>query len=201
MLVRCELPGVGEPFLLSVNHWKSRLHNAGVSSDADRMQTARWLGSKLAARTRETCVVVLGDFNAEPTEPPLRDVGIGAERHFSKVLRWRTPPVRLYNTAWRLMAEPRLWEDTRAGHPAEPRPKTTVSASFSVFDQIMVSAAALRRGPIELVEGSVCCACTAVTSEHNARGILRPRRWEEAAPGSFVGASDHFPLLATFIIR
>src|SRR5262249_36286636 len=79
------------------------------------------------------------------------------------------------------------------------RPKTTFDAydfASVVFDQLMVSERALRGGPISLQEGSVAYAYDDSTA-YRKDGYLRPKPWPYYA-GVPSGASDHFPLVATF---
>lgn len=203
LVVRCELTGDVEPILVAVNHWKSRRPAEATalrSDELDRRETARWLGDFLAKSRREATVIVFGDFNAEPWEPLFREVGLRAVRIFSKVLYWRATPAYLYNAAWRFMTEPDFWEDASHANYQEPRPKTSHGeGEWLIFDQLMVSARALRNGPIELLEKTVEYSCQdKLTSRRTNRGTLRPLGWQVATDGSFVGTSDHFPILAVF---
>ena len=203
MVVRCEMTGKTEPILVAVNHWKSRMpaEATGFRSDEiDRRETARWLGDFLAKSRRETSVIVLGDFNAEPWEPPFREVGLRAVRIFSTALSWRATPAYLYNAAWRFMMEPDFWEDASQANYQEPRPKTSHGeGEWLILDQLMVSARALSHGPIELVEKTVEFNCQDdLTSRRTNRGTLRPYGWRARADGTYAGTSDHFPILAVF---
>lgn len=203
MVVRCEMVGKSEPILVAVNHWKSRMPAEGTalgSGEVDRRETARWLGDLLAKSPRETSVVVMGDFNAEPCEPPFGEAALRAKRIFSTVLHWRATPAYLYNAAWRFMIEPDYWEDAGAAGYQEPRPKTSHGeGEWLIFDQLMVSARALRNGPIELLEKTVQYSCQdGLTSRRKTRGTLRPYSWQRKADGTYVGTSDHFPIVAVF---
>jgi endonuclease/exonuclease/phosphatase family metal-dependent hydrolase len=203
LVVRCDLLRKPQPIVVVVNHWKSRMP-AEVSAqfrDADdRRESARWLGDLLANSQPETCAIVLGDFNAEPWEPPFNEVGLRSVRFFSTALYASATPAYLYNTAWRLLTEPDYWEVASQPHYQEPRPKTSHGeGKWLIFDQLMVSGRALRNGPIELVEKTVEYHCQdQVTSRRTNRGALRPLPWRTAPGGGFVGTSDHFPLLAVF---
>ncbi|MGH7140164.1 MAG: endonuclease/exonuclease/phosphatase family protein, partial [Pirellulales bacterium] len=203
LVVHCELIGKLEPVLVAVNHWKSRMpaEASGQLHDADdRRESARWLGDLLANSQPGTAAVVLGDFNAEPWEPPFNEVGLRSVRFFSTALYASATPAYLYNTAWRFMTEPDFWEEARLPHYQEPRPKTSHGkGAWLIYDQLLVSAGALRTGPIELVEKSVQYHCqNNLTSRRTNRGALRPLPWQTAAGGGYVGTSDHFPLLAVF---
>jgi hypothetical protein len=143
--------------------------------------------------------VVAGDFNAEPFEEPFGDFGLRAVRHFSPDLWAQMAPACLYNTAWRFLCEPDPWEVVEAGGEAydAPRPMTTYADPSPVLlDQLLVSGRALRGGPITLLEQTVGYPCVGiavpVTGSHK-----RPARWTYA-DGRGSGASDHFPLVATF---
>jgi endonuclease/exonuclease/phosphatase family metal-dependent hydrolase len=232
LLARCELQQAREPLLVAVNHWKSRRPVKGLSPEDDRVETARWLGERLATSTRATCAIVLGDFNAEPFERPFNERSLRSVRFFSSALWARATPAYLYNTAWRFLAEPDYWEDfgvvkedaPRSARGADvdppleeywnevspgtsgkreyhlPRPQTSHGDGMSViFDQLLVSGHALRGGPVTLKERSVVYHCDADTSERKRTAKVVPRPWTyDGRVG--VGASDHFPLTATFRI-
>jgi endonuclease/exonuclease/phosphatase family metal-dependent hydrolase len=94
LIARCELQEGGEPIVFVVNHWRSR--TGGDAAARERRTTARALGDWLAESTDDTCVIVIGDFNAEPFEAPFGDFGLRSVRHFSPEL-WRGPaPACLY---------------------------------------------------------------------------------------------------------
>ena len=153
----------------------------------------------LAVEDRTTTAVIVGDFNAEPYEAPFKEVGLRSRRHFSSALWSRATPAYLYNTAWRSMTEPRLWEETNVSGYEEPRPKTSHDDSPGViYDQLLVSGRALRNGPITLRECTVEYHWNTVIAIRKSTGVLRPHRWSYTDAVTFAGASDHFPLLATF---
>jgi len=201
LVVRCNLNHVAEPFFTVVNHWKSRMPSGpqSVPDAADRVETAKRLGDFLAGQQRDTCAIVVGDFNAEPFERPFLHTALRSRRTFSNALWVCATSAHLYNTAWKFLCEPAPWEDARMQGYMEPRPKTTHGRNApAVFDQLLVSGRALRKGPLQLRESTVEYFCDHVTSERNARGRLIPRRWHWLQPGQHSGASDHFPLLAAF---
>jgi hypothetical protein len=197
LIVQCELREGGEPIVFVVNHWGSR--KGGEEAARERSATARRLADWIAEPRDETCVLVVGDFNAEPFEVPFDDLHLRAIRQFSPAL-WRGPaPGCLYNTAWRFLAEHDPWEEVEKAGPAyvAPRPMTTYSAPQPVvLDQLLVSGRALRGGPITLLERSVSYHATGTTAA-TEDGHPRPVPWTYA-PGRSAGASDHFPLVATF---
>lgn len=203
LVVRCELKRKLEPVIVAVNHWKSRMPaeaSARFRDADDRRESARWLGDLLANSQRDTCAIVLGDFNAEPWESPFSEVGLRGVRFFSTTLYASATPAYLYNTAWRFLTEPDYWEEATAPHYQEPRPKTSLGKDkWLIYDQLMVSGRALRNGPIELFEKTVEYYCEdQLTSRRTNRGRLRPAAWQTAAGGGYAGSSDHFPLLAVF---
>lgn len=206
LALSCTLRGISEPILFVVNHWKSRRPAvvSGIAIDEeDRRETARWLGNFLAKRDRETCAIVMGDFNAEPFEPLFGKFGLRAVRSFGPAL-WRgATPAYLYNTAWRCLPESDFWEATqKVGHRPN-RPRTSHDSKPAVvYDQLLVSGAALRGGPITLLEETVHYHCDTDTSTRDKSDSLLPFRWSYAGnPASGCGASDHFPLAATFRIH
>jgi hypothetical protein len=201
MVVRCWLTGVTEPVLVVMNHWKSRMQQPGLDDRAERVETARWLGDLLAGWGRETCVLVMGDFNAEPFEAPFSETSLRGLRFFSSTLWSQATPAYLYNATWRFLPEPDSWETARQPGYREPRPKTSHDSQPAVlFDQLLVSGSALRGGPLELRETTVGYHCDPVASRHKQSGALVPIRWEYVPGETPVGASDHFPLVATFEI-
>jgi hypothetical protein len=202
MLARCELIGQAEPILVAVCHWKSRMQQGGADPTQEQLASARWLAERLGPMDRDTCVLVLGDFNAEPFEPPFSDAGLRCRRHFSSVLAGTATPAHLYNTAWRALAEPDAWEDLNAAAMDVTRPRTSHDASPPViFDQLLVSRAALRLGPIRLLEKSVRYhVVDGVNSVRRSSGNLVPLRWVYNPPAAAVGCADHYPLIAEFIV-
>lgn len=166
----------------------------GSDDAADRKDSARWLGDLLST-THLSCAVVMGDFNAEPYESPFNQTGLRAVRFFSTTLWSQATPAYLYNTAWRFLPEPDYWESASQPGYRVPRPRGSFDSSPPViFDQIMVSGRALRNGPITLVEDSVYYYTDPPAA---TQPNLKPQRWDS---NSFVGASDHLPLVAKFTI-
>jgi hypothetical protein len=197
LIARCQFKQGGEPIVFVVNHWRSRL--GGHDAASERRQTAQNLGDWLAAEQDDTCVVVVGDFNAEPFEEPFGDFGLRAVRHFSKDLWAQLAPACLYNTAWRFLCEPAPWEVVEAGGEAydAPRPMTTYAAPRPILlDQLLVSGRALRGGPIALLEQTVGYPSAGVAAP-SVGGHKQPARWTNTG-GRGSGVSDHFPLVATF---
>jgi hypothetical protein len=202
LLTRCELIGQPEPVFVAVCHWKSRMQQGGTDPTQEQLASARWLAERLGPMDRGTCVVVLGDFNAEPFEPPFNDAGLRCRRHFSSILAGTATPAHLYNTAWQALPEPDAWEDLTAAGMKVTRPRTSHDASPPViFDQLLVSRAALRLGPIRLLEQTVRYhVVDGVNSVRRSSGNLAPLRWTFDPGGAHSGCADHYPLLAEFMV-
>lgn len=196
IIYEVSLNGVREPILVSVVHWKSRM--GGDQTVARRKVSAKWLGDYLAQSSKNTCVIVMGDFNAEPFESVFSELSLRSIRFFSTALWTRATPAYLYNCAWRHLPEPDYWEDKSIPHYKESRPKTSHDCSPAViFDQLLVSGQALRNGPVILQERSVKYYCEPPVGRINSAGVRRPNRWVWSQR-SGAGVSDHFPLCAIF---
>lgn len=203
IVVRCQLHGTPEPFLLVLNHWKSRLPSSPLSDEDDRRQTADWLGQRLAQESQASCVLVAGDFNAEPFESPFGELRLRGGRTFSAA-RWAgATPAYLYNTAWKFLPEPADCSNALAHGYKETRPKSTHGdGEPSLFDHLLVSGAVLRGGLVTLVESEVHYpAVDLLTSRHKRGGKLIPAAWQYNSPGEFSGTSDHLPLVAKFLVN
>ena len=201
MIAQCSIRHHDETILIIVNHWKSNVRHSNniLSPESDRMETARWLGDWLGRQLRSTCVVAMGDFNAEPFEPPFSEMGLRSVRFFSTALWSNATAAYLYNTAWRHLPEPELWESVETGEEGRPplRPTTSFDSSPpKLYDQVLVSGRALRSGPITLLESSVSYYVDQDTCSKN----LKPLRWDYQ-DGKGTGVSDHFPILSTFRIN
>ena len=199
MIVKCVLKKNAEPILVVVNHWRSLMkYSSGSTDREDRKRSARWLGDYLGRSDRHSCVLVFGDFNAEPFEPPFNETGLRSVRFFPTALWTRATPAYLYNTAWRHLPEPDFWEQTRQSGYQLSRPRTSHDSSPPViFDQLMVASRALRNGPVTLEEQSVHFH---IDQDTATAGSLKPQRWEYLSTNNYQGCSDHFPLVACFVI-
>jgi hypothetical protein len=133
-----------------------------------------------------------------PYEPPFGDLGLDARRHLG--LRLSLPYPCLYNTAWRFLGNPDPCETIATGGTTYLASRPISSLAFPstsvIFDQLLVSARALRGGPISLQERSVGYASN-TTIGIPEDGYMRPKQWSFQG-GIPSGASDHFPLVATF---
>ena len=198
-VAECKFSRKSDKILLVVNHWKSRYQRRGsvFTDSADREQTARWLGDLIARYPPRTCVIVIGDFNTEPCDSVFSESKMRTVRTFSKLLWSKSSPVYLYNTAWKFIIEPNHWEDTQQPGFRETRPKTTMPEPNLIFDQLLVSGAAFKDGPLKFMESSLSYCC--VGTQKFVGGSLRPKRWS-FLQGIADGCSDHFPIMAQFEI-
>ncbi len=199
---RCALHGAVNPFIVVVAHWKSDRPAGLISPRYDRLESAQTLAEFLSQREDTPCALAIGDFNVRPTEAPFADAGLGGHQHFNSVFTTMSTPRLLYNTAWRFVCEPDYYEDTLRPDYREPRPKTSFGekAHDAILDQLLVSGRALRGGPLSLRESTVCYYHDRRTELYTPTGALRPREWKYRGPSDSSGASDHFPLLAEFVV-
>lgn len=177
-----------KPFLLAVNHWKSRMGWL-AETEQDRVATASWLGSQMMRYPSKTPLIVLGDFNAEPFERPLSCAELRGVRFRHQVSRPGHRRSRLYNTAWGFLSH-------REGcPPTSYAPDPNAPANPVIFDQLLVSGALVDgTGSLQLEEYTVnFFACRDNSTMHDE--VLQPARWNGAA---LTGASDHFPIIARF---
>jgi endonuclease/exonuclease/phosphatase family metal-dependent hydrolase len=203
LLVEGAIVGVARPIWLAVNHWKSRMPNPnpnGLTDWQDREAGARWLGNRLTRGGAAPCVIMLGDLNCEPIEPPLNNLSLNGVRHATTAIYSRTAACTLYNSAWRFWIDPDPWQYPRANYRAS-RPRTTFGASGPavIFDQLLVSKDALLGRPLSLREDTIHYHPDARVYRHVRGGHIRPWPWTGKA-GTYTGASDHLPLLAAFDI-
>ncbi len=186
IIVRCNLHTVAEASHSRRNQSLEESHavvSGTIPHNADRLESADLLGQFLANRARATCVVVAGDFNSEPFEPPFGERRLRAHRSFSRAIWVSATPAYLYNCAWRWLPEPDVWEVASQLAYAEPRPKTTHGDSIPlVFDQIMVSGQVLRGGPLRLLEDTARVHFEEGTTATRRRGVLRPFSWRFISP-------------------
>ena len=216
MIVQCDIKGCSEPFVVAVNHWRSLVVHKDEAqapvppapvidarsgpNDLDRRESADWLGNWLAITCPTRSAVVIGDFNAEPPEYYFGKGWLRSSRRFGSALSRQTRPTYLYNAAWKFLTEPLLWEHTMrsGGGNRDTRPKRTLAAACHVWDQLMVSGAALTAKPLRLLEGTIHYHCDADNSKWDGTGAMVPVRWHYTDNTTFGGASDHYPLLAEF---
>lgn len=198
LITSCRISGTVGSFLFVVNHWKSRrgLPSAG---NADRQETADWLGNYLSNISPIDCAIVIGDFNAEPFESPFCG-HLRGRRTFRGAFS-AGEFAQLYNCGWRFLAEHDLWEVASMPEFQQTRPTSSHGESGdALFDFLLLSKRALQDGAVTLREGSVRFECTPETARRNKYGVLRPRSWAYDSAGAQHGTSDHFPLVASFVV-
>ncbi|MEN6642506.1 MAG: hypothetical protein ABFE08_08680 [Armatimonadia bacterium] len=204
VLLHMRVRANGMPFLLIINHWKSRMKLGGVDDEADRRDTAEALGDRLGGEDKITDAILVGDFNAEPFEAPFGQTRLRSSRHFSTPLRWRRSPAHLYNPMWRWLDEPDHYEEAIADDYRQPRPTTSFGPDGNcIFDQLLVSGGLLRGDSLQLQERSVCLYHDDLIARYTARtGRIVPIKWEyDPEAKTSTGCSDHLPLLASFIAK
>lgn len=179
-----------EPVVIFVCHWRSRMSGGGPA----RLASGAWVRDQLDKLGPGKCVVVMGDFNAEPFESPFGGVGLRAGRHFGSALQHHT----IYNASWRFLTEPDFWDMAQKAGYKLTRTKTTHDAANVVFDHILVSSAALRGGPLELLESTVAYHADVANASRTDRRIAPQRFKHDGATNTSVGVSDHFPVTAEF---
>ena len=201
ILVECQLRSVSRPVWIVVNHWKSRLTKQKQTSTPDwqdRLDAADWLGRRLDLAGAMQCVVVLGDFNCEPTERPFNTLQLRGTRHASTAIKSAKAASTLYNSAWRYVSEPDPWQHPRPAGFLASRPRATCGEGSVIFDQLLVSKDALLGRPLALRESSITYHHRSQNLRYNKTGHIKPVGWSESKNGKFIGASDHLPVLATF---
>lgn len=206
LLVDAELPmstNADRTAVFAVVHLKSDYQESAVSVPAwkERCNAAAWLASEVDACGHGRSIVVMGDFNAEPFEPPFQAPHLGSTRLFSTALRG----TRLYNTAWKLFPEPDAIDDYRQKTFALSRPVTSFGhekdGKRRILDHLLVGGGALRGGPLLLRERSVCYHWVAGVNATRTKKVIKPLRFHyDPSTGTAAGASDHFPLLAEFAV-
>lgn len=171
-----------------VNHWKSQM-GGETKTEPARMDCARQLGEFYLEEAREhtDAMVLVGDFNCEPGDRPLREQRMGrdapnrlrAVRERPLILRDRNRLAYFYNPMWRWLPEPDLWEDS--AHPGYQRPRPlgthlgnpSAETEWRMWDQIMVTKPCLTGPFVRLREASVVVAPSREgCSDHWAVGAI-----------------------------
>jgi endonuclease/exonuclease/phosphatase family metal-dependent hydrolase len=185
----------GRAFTVYVNHWTSRRTDTVGGSRLEASEKLLELVRYGMGQAADVAIVVLGDFNEEPFDAPMRNpLRPRGNWHEDLIVRDRLAlldsdrradrPV-LYNPCWRLM-----------GELDDPRPPTALSQAgtyyyelvqgdrvvrrgWYTFDQVLVNAEMLRGERPLFVEESLT--------------VLRPSA-ACGKDGRPEGPSDHFPL-------
>ena len=139
------------PLTLAVAHWRSDARNHADGSDR-RSKAAESLRVAIAAQVRDfggdaAPVLVLGDFNAEPFDPPF-GAGLPAARFRDVVRRFRSrapDDLLFYNAAWRWLGEREPWDGAErpASIAGTYRTDKNEPTAWRTFDQVLGSPALL----------------------------------------------------------
>jgi hypothetical protein len=147
-------------------------------------------------------LVLLGDFNEEPTAPVFRERLIGCRDRESSRHRHRHDEgvrrVRLYNAAWRYLGE-------QVAHGVAGNPVGAAGTLYNdaedgdtrgwrTFDHLLVSSDLLGETPPYLDEARTRIVIS--PAMHDAAGLPRPFR-----PGEPRGVSDHLPIVGRLVLR
>ena len=179
----------GQVVHVLVNHWPSRGGGTEVS-EANRFEAARTLSravERIFRRDPAAHVVVLGDFNDEPTSSSIRTVldvkPYPAEQGYV--------PNKLYNLASRKAVKG--WGSYFHSFRGD--------AEWRMYDQIMVSGALLQNSIIEPDEDSFRVDKPAYMVEEHGRDKGSPVPTFESQEFYQGGYSDHFPVGARFVFQ
>jgi endonuclease/exonuclease/phosphatase family metal-dependent hydrolase len=142
-------------------------------------------------------VVIVGDFNLEPTSNVFESKLTGLRaRALTGVKNWRdkqAQKVRLYNAAWRYFGE-------QFPLGARRRPATAAGTIFHkthkwrTFDQVLVSPRLVRGQAPFFDEANTRLAPTRLMTDSN--GLPAPFQ-----PGTSRGVSDHLPIVGRLVLR
>lgn len=163
-------------FWFVANHWKSQMGGPAQTSP-DRQESAYLLGEFYMRRARGLAdeMVLMGDFNCEPGDPPLttqadrpfrsggKPNALRSVRERAMVLRDRNRLAYFYNCMWGHLSEPdTLTASVQPGYaPSRPMGthgepiRTSGAPGWVMFDQVMASKRLLYGGPLVLDESSV----------------------------------------------
>lgn len=169
----------GDTVHVLVNHWTSR-RNQESESDVKRMTaatTARSAIDHILEKKPGTRIVVMGDFNDNPTDPSIRE-GLNAQ------------------------ADPKSVNDGQLYDPftniyLDGRGTEKFGKEWNLFDQVMLSAAWVKGAGGHLSIDHADIYSPDFITDHKRNGDITPRRafkgshWEN-------GYSDHFPVVISF---
>ncbi len=168
----------GQHLWVIVNHWPSR-GGGQVETAPKRMAAARRVRSLVDDLTNadpEVGIIVMGDFNDDPTDPSIMSV-LGAEDEADEDLD---------------VSE--LFNPMAAIHDPESEGSLTYRGKYNLFDQIMLNGSLLdSKKPLSYVPGSVSIHHPNFM-RFRGRGPSRAIHRGEFKPYGF---SDHFPVMVT----
>jgi endonuclease/exonuclease/phosphatase family metal-dependent hydrolase len=177
----CGLLGKKDTVHLIVNHWKSR-SGGTEQTEAKRIfyaQTIRHMVDSLFATNSKAQIILMGDFNDNPTDSSVADV-LNARPYESKLEH-----KQLYNLTYGIAARGE---------------GSLYYKGWDLFDQIMVSTSLLmqkKSGIISDTEAAIFKRDWMCYT--NSKGLLVPNR-TYAGGKYFGGFSDHFPVTTRIYI-
>ena len=177
----------GKRLHVFVNHWPSR--GGGIAlSEPNRFEAARTLAlatDRLFRREPDARVILLGDFNDEPSNRSIRDV-LDVEPYFSRSDYVAT---NLYNLSAAKSAKGQgTFSHSYAGE-----------TEWRMYDQIIVSGALLESADIEPDQDFFWIDRPTYMTEEHGRDKGSPMPTFENQEDYQGGYSDHFPVGARFI--
>jgi hypothetical protein len=148
----------GEPFVLYVLHWPSRLRHP--PGDYYRVS----LGNNLRVSINqifntlgeEVNLIALGDFNDEPCDASMTTFLLASRDR--DLVRKRSSRFFLYNPFWRFLSHPGLYQRAETGltrFGSYSYSSTEQVSEHYVFDQILFSSSFINKGPWHLEEDEV----------------------------------------------
>ena len=186
-------------FWAVVNHWPSDFNRGEVRSTWPRMLVSRAVGEFFthAASIDAEAMLLMGDFNCEPFDPPLTgslDSGprVVAGAQHARALNDKNKLPYFYNPMWRILGEENAHDPSQLISPLRPPGTYTSgegsskpSACWRCIDQILVNKRLMVGGPARLLEESLVISRTALSgSDHCAIGA----KFEYEAVATTTGA-------------
>ncbi len=177
----------GHPFVVFVNHWKSRASD--LNAEQTRRLNAQTLRGRLDAILAENPsadILIAGDFNSQYNQtkanPHLGKTGLNdvLGSQGDEATTAAATGFSLYN----------LWHEL----PPEKRYSDSYDGKWGTLMQNMITPGLYDHSGVQYVDGSFRVV---ILDELNTVGVLDlPRRWTNFGEGA--GTSDHFPIAARF---
>ncbi|MFC1743139.1 hypothetical protein ACFL35_04030 [Candidatus Riflebacteria bacterium] len=184
----------GEEFLISINHWASRLSGNAFSNSfrctaAENLQSYLWRraieNEELEAGAKNLNIIVAGDFNDDPYSPSMMEHLLATYDRQAVIEQDDENAVLLYNTVWKNLTQTPPGTLFYSGNRG---------SYWNLFDQIHLSKDLLCGKKWLYREDSF-----RIFTEEVADSTGRPLPcyyWDEEAGESRMrdGVSDHFPV-------
>ena len=226
--VRFEVKKTGEEIVVIASHWPSRrigkyrsdpfriavaeqisyLVQRHVKLDSDIYEEAREAEDLERVRERwETPVIILGDFNDQPSDRSVVDHLRGSsepdrvkggtndiDSFRGNTADYRAQDVFLFNPMWKFMPDPKVGTYFIDGTRSEKFPNR-----YQILDQVVVSRGLLKNEGLRLDTSSVEIVSTPYFATSGGRprqfSFKRPKKRGGAIPaGHPKGLSDHLPV-------